>query len=251
MTLSSVGAWWRDNVTASSADFGTAVSGRVWKSAGVGAGVGAVAGGTAAGINAAQDQPYVDYVSETVPKAELGPRPETLLGADHARLLEAVRARSSDTASAEKSLQYLAHLKAVSPGTSADVLSSLYQTVENHFPKDEQARVAMNMVAAAVEKKPGTSPYGAFASFLNQYHESGDFESASRGFTHQYGLTQDDLNDTTLKMELRHTTMMGRFGVAGAVALGAGVGAVAGAGVGAVVGTLWNVIDRDEPGAGQ
>lgn len=249
MTLSSVGAWWRDNIAPSSDDYGSAATGRVWRSAGVGAGVGAVAGGTAAGVNAAQDRPYVDYVSETVPRAEMGPRADAILGADHARLLEAVRARSTDSASAAKSLQYLAHLKAVSPGTSTEVLSSLYQTVENHFPTDEQARSAMNMVAAAVEKRPGTSPYGAFAAFLNEYHESGDFEGASRGFTSKFGLTQDDLQDTTLKMELRHTTMMGRFGMVGAIALGAGVGAVAGAGVGAVVGTLWNAIDREAPSA--
>lgn len=247
MTLNSVGAWWRDNVAPSSDDFGTAGAGRVARSAGVGAGVGAVAGGTAAGVNAAMDEPYVDYVSETVPRGEAGPHPEALFGADHARLLEAVRSRSDDSGSAARSLQYLAHLKAVSPGTSNEVLSSLFQTVENHFPQDDQARTAMNLLAAAVEKRPGTSPYQALSGFLNQFHESGDFDGASKAFAGQYGLTQADLEETTLKMGIRHTTFMGRFGVAGAIGIGAGVGAVAGAGVGAVVGVLWNAIEREAP----
>lgn len=247
MTVSGAGAWWRENVALSSDDFGSAPSsGRVGRSTAVGAGVGAVAGGAAAGVNAGMDEPYVDYVSQTVPRGEAGPPAAEVFGADHARLMEAVRARSSGDASATQSLQYLAHLKTVSPSTSPDVLSSLFETVENHFPKDEQARAAMNLVAAAVEKHPGTSPYGALADFLNEYNRTEDFGKASEGFAARQGLSPEDLQDTLMKLETKHTTMMGRFGMAGAVLIGAGAGAVLGAGVGAAVGALWNAIDRDE-----
>lgn len=242
--VSGMRTWWSDNVAGPQQDYRTS-GGRVAKGAAIGAGAGAVAGGTAAGVNAAMDKPYVDYVSETVPRAETGPKAADVFGTDHARLLQAVQSRSDGSASAARSLQHLAYLKTLSPDTPADVLSSLFNTVENHFPKDEQARAAMNLVAACMDKKPGSSPYGVFAEFLNDYHRAGDFDRAQQSFMNRCSLTQDDLQDTVLKMELRHTTLMGRFGVAGAVVIGAGAGAVAGAGAGALVGVLWNAIAKD------
>ena len=246
MTLSGVSTWWRENVTLAGEDYGTAGAGRVARSTAVGAGVGAVAGGAAAGVNAAMDEPYVDYVSRTVPKAELGPSSQQVFRADHARLLEMVRSRSDDGASAARSMQYLAYLKSLAPGTSNDVLSSLFQTVENHFPQDDQARTALNLIGACLGRNPGRSPYAVTADLVNEFNRTGSFERATQSLAASCKVTPQDLQDTQVKVDVRHTTTMGRFGVAGAVLVGAGAGAVAGAGLGAVTGVLWNAIAREE-----
>jgi hypothetical protein len=230
--------WWRENVSGAAVDYGRAPSSGPRKGALVGAAVGGVAGGVAGALEVKSDRPYVAWVTRDVPRPELGPPPEEVFGPDTARLLAAVRSRSSSDSSAARSLRYLAHLRSLSPETSADTLSSLYQTIENHFSRDEQARQAMNLVAACVEKHPGARPYDCLAELLNDYNRERSFEGASRAFAGRHGITAEDLMDKALQMELRHTSLLARFGLAGGIAIGAAGGALAGAALGAAVGAL-------------
>ncbi|MBI3924260.1 MAG: hypothetical protein HY319_01850 [Armatimonadetes bacterium] len=234
--LGGASSWWSRNV-GGAADFASQRASRsgAVRAAGLGAGAGAVLGAGLAVYNVSQDRPYFEPVLQQVPRPELGPTPQEVFGPAAGALLDDIRARASDSGSAQSSLQYLAFVGHLSGDSSPQALSSLYNTLENHFSDDAQVRQALNLVAAYVDKFPGTRPARALALLLN---EGEDFGRASREFADKYGITDSDLTETRTRMELRHTALLGGFGLVGGVVIGAAAGAVVGAGIGVAVSAL-------------
>lgn len=225
--ISGMRSWWSSNVNPQGNDFQSKAAP---KAAVYGGAIGAALGAGYGAYNVSQDKPYWATVTDWVPKGELGPNPDQIFGPHTEALLREVKGRSSGAGSADSTMRYMAYVSSHSQ-ISPESMASLYNTLENHFSDDAQVRSALNLVAAYVEKHPDQKPFQAAALLLNEANGR-SFASASQSFQQRYGLTQQDLEQATERQELRHTAMLGRFGYAGGIAIGAAGGAAIGIGVG-------------------
>lgn len=238
--------WWSTNVSSAEPDYRTSsLSGKLAKGAGIGTAAGAAIGGGLAAHNVLSDEPYIDYVSTNLPKAEFGPSPSMVFGADTERLMALVRANSSGVESADKSLQYLAYLQSQDPKTGLGELTNVYQAVEDQFGNDEQVRGALNLIASH-SAKYGSSPGEAYYEFSRHSQWETDYDRISQSFTQASKLQDWEINETKTELVTRHTTALGHLGLARAALLGMGAGAVVGAGVGVAVGALVHLVTREE-----
>lgn len=237
-----ISAWLRNNVVGGG-DYRPEAGPSKLKAATYGAAGGAAVGAVWGGANAAADNPYWEDVTHWVPRPELGPSPDRVFGSQAAALLRDVSARSSGDGSARDTMQYLAYLSSRS-NAAAPTMGSLYNTLENHVSDDRQVRGALNLIAAYVDKNPGESPFRAASLFIEELGRRGSYDRAATTFAGQHQITQQDLSQSELRHELRHTTVMGRFGVLGGVAIGMLGGAALGAGVGLATGVLIDMVTR-------
>lgn len=234
--------WWNQNVKPAS-DFGEEPTppepedSTVLKSATIGGGVGALVGAGALYDNIRRDQPWYDSVTRSVPRAELGDTPELVFGGELGRFQQLVGQHSSNSGSAQSSLQYLAYLQEQAPKSNTVELSNVYQALENRFSDDTQVRTALNLITAHVTKH-GSTPTQAYQHLSHQFELETDFERGTQTFLEAAKLSEDDLNETTFELVKRHTTTFGHLGMLKGVALGAGVGLVAGVAVGTLVGVV-------------
>lgn len=197
----------------------------------VGGAVGAVAGAAWGGYSALVDEVVERPVQVTLPKADFGPDPVTFFGSEYDQLSRSVSQLSDGSGSAAQSLRYLAHLKSVSPQTPTAILESIHGTLDDHFPRDADTRNALNTLASYAEKNPGARLYPGVSQMLDDGVER---------FQSRHGLTNADLEATREKIVSEHTTLLGRFGTVGAIAVGAGVGLAGGV----AVGVAYNLITR-------
>ena len=204
------------------------------KKAGIGGGIGAVAGGAFMYDNIRRDEPWFDYVTESIPRAEFGSAPQDVFGADLQRFADLARESSDSKASAQSSLQYLAYLQEQAPKTSAEELTNVYGALENQFADDEQVRRSLNLVSAHVTKH-GSTPAQAYFELTRHFELEPDFERGAQTFQESAKLADWEINETSTQLVKRHTTRFGHLGMAKGVAIGVGAGLVAGVATGALL----------------
>lgn len=237
--------WWSTNVSSAAPDYrASSLTGTLARGAGIGAAAGAAVGGGLAAHNVLSDEPYFDYVSTNIPKAEFGPSPSLVFGSELERLQALVRTNSAGAQSADKSLQYLAFLQSQDPKGSVHELTNVYQAVEDQFGNDDQVRGALNLIASH-SAKYGSSPGEAYYEFSRHAQWETDFDRISQSFAQASKLQEWEINETTTEIVKRHTTTLGHLGLARGALLGMGAGAVVGAGVGVAVGALVHLVTRE------
>ncbi|MFA5505838.1 MAG: hypothetical protein WC314_19320 [Vulcanimicrobiota bacterium] len=206
----------------------------------VGAGVGAVAGGTWAGQSVSNSFEYFDYVTSEIPLASSGPSASAVLGAHLDQFQSVVGQNSSDSASAEQTLQYLSYLKHQNPKVPSTDLEGIYRSLEGQFGDDSQVRQALNMIAAH-SRKYGTTPNQAHAEFSNYFGYQNSFQEGTRTFAEDQKLAPGELNEVMLEYVKRHSSPIGHLGMTKGVVLGVASGLAVGAVVGAVAGVAVGV----------
>jgi hypothetical protein len=249
--ISRARTWLSTNLVGQSPDFGAAPTqdtASVGKYAAIGGGVGAAGGAGYAAYSIKHDEPYVRYRNEIVDRASVGPDAADRLGADTASALAAkVRERADSwgtDASVDATVQYLSYLKELRPNTATAILESAHVTLENHLGGDAKVRGALNLISVYLEKNPEATVFDGVGEYLNAYNQVERKGDAAGLFMERFGISQDELKDSVMKMELAHTSPLAQFGLAGGILVGAAGGALVGAGIGAGVAVAINYIKK-------
>ncbi len=222
-----------------------------------GAALGGAAGAAYGLYSGLVDEVVIEPVEMRLPVPEWAPPAQEIFGADYEALLETVTSRSEGSPSAQATMQYLGHLQTVNPDTTPATLESLYSTIENHFPRDGEVRQTLNVLSAYSEKNPGTNPYQPLAELIRDHDgaqgnprrgtpPTPGFERLLDRFNQRHDIEAADLEQSGIKDVSRHTTYLGKFGMTGAILVGAGAGLAVGAAAGVAVGLAQRLITEGE-----
>jgi hypothetical protein len=221
---------------------------RDYKKVAITAGFG-IAGGTTGGILAnrsvANDQEIITYESSQVPKAEYYEMPELGKGLsrnDMRILGQFVDANTGNAADKAVDMRYLTYLASSNPEESPVAFGQIYEGVKLHSASPEEARQAMQVITAMLQKNPGAPPQQIYMEYLTRVNQTGSPAEAIKDFKADFNIKDSDYAETIMSLKTEHSSPLWKLGRTGATAAGIAVGSLIGVGLGAIVATIMKLI---------